>query len=455
MRRVAARSSTTCCAASSASTASSSPTTSRPALLISHHRVAADKGEAAQRGARGRARRGAARSSTATARRCASAIERGRGRRSRSSTARCGACCALKVALGLFERAVRRRGRGAARLRDAASTRALARARRREVDRAAARTTATCCRSRPALRAHRRHRPGRRRRAPAAGRLLATRRTSRSCYARDGGRAGILPRADGGRVRAGPVLPADGVTPLAGIRAAVADGTEVRPRAGCDVRGDDRRGFARGGRRAARGADVAIVCVGGRSGLLADCTSGEFRDATDLGLTGVQQQLVEAVVATGTPTVVVLVERPRPRAALDRRARAGARRGLAARRGGRRTPSPTCCSARVNPAGRLPISLPRAVGQVPIHHDHKSGGGRSQMLGDYIDLPATPLFPFGHGLSLHALRLRDRSTIAPARAAAARARARSPSSRRTRASAPATRSCSSTCATWSRASRGR
>jgi beta-glucosidase len=54
---------------------------------------------------------------------------------------------------------------------------------------------------------------------------------------------------------------------------------------------------------------------------------------------------------------------------------------------------------RTSPSGRLPVTLPRAVGQVPIYYDHKSGGGRSQMLGDYSDLPASPLYPFGHGLS--------------------------------------------------------
>lgn len=43
--------------------------------------------------------------------------------------------------------------------------------------------------------------------------------------------------------------------------------------------------------------------------------------------------------------------------------------------------------------------MPRAAGQVPLHYNHKSGGGRSQMLGDYTDLPTTPLYPFGHGLS--------------------------------------------------------
>jgi beta-glucosidase len=45
------------------------------------------------------------------------------------------------------------------------------------------------------------------------------------------------------------------------------------------------------------------------------------------------------------------------------------------------------------------VALPRAVGQVPVYYNHKSGGGRSQMLGDYTDLAPTPLYPFGHGLS--------------------------------------------------------
>jgi beta-glucosidase len=53
----------------------------------------------------------------------------------------------------------------------------------------------------------------------------------------------------------------------------------------------------------------------------------------------------------------------------------------------------------VTPAGRLPVSLPRAVGQVPVYHRHRAGGGRAAFHGDYADAPTTPLFPFGHGLS--------------------------------------------------------
>ena len=90
------------------------------------------------------------------------------------------------------------------------------------------------------------------------------------------------------------------------IRLAVSSGTTVHFAQGCDVNSDRRDGFAEAV-EAAKQADVAIVVVGDKSGLTDDCTSGEARDRADLDLPGVQQQLVEAVVATGTPTVVVLV----------------------------------------------------------------------------------------------------------------------------------------------------
>jgi beta-glucosidase len=54
---------------------------------------------------------------------------------------------------------------------------------------------------------------------------------------------------------------------------------------------------------------------------------------------------------------------------------------------------------RAEPGGRLPVSMPRHVGQVPVHHDYRSGGGRSQFWGDYTDLSSKPLYAFGHGLT--------------------------------------------------------
>jgi beta-glucosidase len=52
-----------------------------------------------------------------------------------------------------------------------------------------------------------------------------------------------------------------------------------------------------------------------------------------------------------------------------------------------------------NPGGRLPISLPVSVGQVPVYYNHKPSGGRSNWKGDYVGVSSRPLFPFGHGLS--------------------------------------------------------
>ena len=56
-------------------------------------------------------------------------------------------------------------------------------------------------------------------------------------------------------------------------------------------------------------------------------------------------------------------------------------------------------TGEINPSGRLPVTLPRHVGQLPLHHDMRARGDRSEFYGDYIDCPSTPLFPFGHGLS--------------------------------------------------------
>jgi beta-glucosidase len=215
-------------------------------------------------------------------------------------------------------------------------------------------------------------------------------------YARGGDPGDIAPAPGSVAFRPGPYF-RPMVSLLAGLRAALPAGTELRFARGCDVRGDSRAGFDEAV-RAARGAAAAIVAVGGRSGLVPECTSGEFRDASQLGLTGVQEELVEAIVATGTPTVVVLVNgRPLALTRLAERVPALVEAWLPGEQGGHAVAD--VLFGRVDPGGRLPISLPRSVGQVPVYHGHKSGGGRSQMFGDYSDGPTRPLFAFGHGLS--------------------------------------------------------
>jgi beta-glucosidase len=125
---------------------------------------------------------------------------------------------------------------------------------------------------------------------------------------------------------------------------------------------------------------------------------GEARDATDLGLTGAQQQLVEAVIATGTPTVVVLIGgRVFALPWIAEHAAALVQAWLPGEEGGNAVADVLFGAA--DPAGRLPVSMPRNVGQVPVYYRHRAGGGRAAFHGDYADAPTTPLFPFGHGLS--------------------------------------------------------
>ena len=185
-------------------------------------------------------------------------------------------------------------------------------------------------------------------------------------------------------------------TVLEGLRAAL-PGATVEHAEGCGLLDDDRTGFDEAvaiGRR----ADVAVVCVGGKSGLTRDATSGEFRDVTDLGLPGVQHDLVEAVVATGTPVVVVVLSgRVHALPWVAEHAAALVVAWCPGEEGG--SGIADVLTGAVPPGGRLPVTVPRSVGQVGLTYAHHKGGGASQFYGDYVDAPRTPLFPFGHGLS--------------------------------------------------------
>jgi len=165
----------------------------------------------------------------------------------------------------------------------------------------------------------------------------------------------------------------------------------------------------------ARDADVAVLVVGERSGLTDDSTTGEFRDRATLGLLGRQQELVEAVAATGTPIVLVVVS-GRP-LALPWAAEHCDAILLAWVPGDAGPDAIANVLAGVsNPGGKLPLSMPRSVGQLPLTYRHHPTGGRSHPKGDYVDSPVSPLWPFGFGRSyttfaVDALRL-DRTELA-------------------------------------------
>lgn len=204
-----------------------------------------------------------------------------------------------------------------------------------------------------------------------------------------------LPEA-GGAFAAGPHFVRT-VTPLEGIRAASSQATAIRYVRGCGVLPDDDQDID-AAVEAAAGASVAVVCVGGKSGLIRSCTVGEARDATDLGLTGDQHELVERVVATGTPTIVVLVSgRVHALPWIAEHAAALVQAWLPGEEGGNAIAD--VLFGNHDPSGRLPVSIPRSVGQVPVYYRHRAGGGKSLFHLDYTDSPTTPLFCFGHGLS--------------------------------------------------------
>jgi beta-glucosidase len=183
------------------------------------------------------------------------------------------------------------------------------------------------------------------------------------------------------------------------VREALADslGTAaVRFAAGCAVTGTDRSGFA-DAVAAATASDVAVVVVGDQAGLFGRGTVGEGNDTESLDLPGVQRELVEAVVATGTPTVVVLLtgrpyaigwaldgDEPRP-AAVVQAFFPGEGGGLAIA---------DLLTGVASPSGRLPVSLPRSAGAQPYTYLHPRLGGPS----DVTATDSTPVRPFGFGL---------------------------------------------------------
>lgn len=187
------------------------------------------------------------------------------------------------------------------------------------------------------------------------------------------------------------------VTPLEGLRAELDGSVQIRTAYGCNAFDEDTSGFDEA-IATARWADVVILCVGGKSGLVSGCSSGEAADRATLYLPGVQEQLVAAVGAVGKPVVLVVID-GRPLALTTAIEKAGA--AILAfppgEEGG--TAIAEVLSGRVNPAGRLPVSLPRDQGQMPLYYAHKPSGQRSQFWGNYADLNCKPLFPFGHGLS--------------------------------------------------------
>ncbi|MBX3618876.1 MAG: glycoside hydrolase family 3 C-terminal domain-containing protein [Rhizobacter sp.] len=142
----------------------------------------------------------------------------------------------------------------------------------------------------------------------------------------------------------------------------------------------------------ARAADVAVVFVGDLAGLFQTGTVGEGSDADSLALPGVQQALLQAVVDTGTPTVVVLTAgRPYELGGLEERLAAYVMAFAGGQEGG--IALAELLAGRVEPSGRLTLSFPKSAGAVPYYYNHKL-----KSAGTPIALHFGSRYPFGHGL---------------------------------------------------------
>lgn len=165
---------------------------------------------------------------------------------------------------------------------------------------------------------------------------------------------------------------------------------------GCEIESDS--GYhADEAVKAAKQADVVILVLGEALEM-----SGEAASRSDLNLPGRQEDLVKAVVETGTPVVLVLMNgRPLTISweaehvpAIIESWFLGVQTGNAVA---------DVLFGDVNPSGKLPVTFPRSVGQIPIYYDHKNTGrpfaSYDKYTSKYIDIDHTPLYPFGYGLS--------------------------------------------------------
>ncbi|MEU8424159.1 glycoside hydrolase family 3 N-terminal domain-containing protein [Micromonospora sp. NPDC048835] len=176
---------------------------------------------------------------------------------------------------------------------------------------------------------------------------------------------------------------------------------------GCAITGEDTSGIP-AAVAAAAAADVCVVAVGDRAGMFGRGTSGEGCDAVDLRLPGVQADLVRAVLATGTPVVLLLMAgRPYALGPEFDGAAAVVQAFFLGQRGGQALAE--VLTGAVNPSGRLPVGVPRDAGGLPSTYLAPPLGRRNKV----SSIDPTPVYPFGHGLSYTTFEWSDATVVEP------------------------------------------
>ncbi len=225
----------------------------------------------------------------------------------------------------------------------------------------------------------------------------------------------IGPNADRGELGDYSLPNNDVVTPIQGIKRKLPDTCIINYAKGCGLWELDSSGFLEAV-NAAKNSDVAIVAVGETSikaygmgwGKQTDdvILCGEGYDRSDLSLPGLQQKLVEEIVKTGTPVIVLLINgRPATLGWINENCNAILEAWYPGQEGG--SAIADIIFGDVNPSGKLTISFPKETGQIPVYYNYKPSArgyyktpGTPQKPGrDYIFLDTEPLFEFGYGLS--------------------------------------------------------
>jgi beta-glucosidase len=213
------------------------------------------------------------------------------------------------------------------------------------------------------------------------------------------------------------------ITVLKGIRAKVSPDTKVTYVKGCAIR-DTAHNTINEAVTAAQQADAVVLVLGGSSArdfetsyqstgaaevksaevAVSDMESGEGYDRVSLDLMGLQSELLQRIVATGKPVVLVLIEgRPLNINWAAQHVPAIVNAWYPGQEGGHAVAD--VLFGDYNPAGRLPVSIPKSVGQLPVYYNYKNASRHN-----YVEMDAKPLYSFGHGLSYSTFDYQDMKT---------------------------------------------
>lgn len=193
------------------------------------------------------------------------------------------------------------------------------------------------------------------------------------------------------------------------IQSKLIDGSITYAR-GCNIDDEDTSMFAEAV-KTAESSDVVVMTIGGKVGW-GSSTSGEGQDRASLQLPGVQEELLKAIKQTGKPMVLVLFNgRPMTINWASKNVDSILEVWFTGPQGGKAIAD--ILFGDKNPGGKLPVTVPRATGQIPMYYNHKRGAGYDRELeddqntgslehifgGGYTDIENTPLYHFGYGLS--------------------------------------------------------